>query len=64
MNINLQFSDAQAIEIEVAASRLGVTAEEFAKGAVLRFIAENAHDFSAAAEYVLTKNEELYKRLS
>ena len=44
--------------------RLGVSAEEFAKGAVLRLLEESAQDFEAAAEFVLKKNEELYKRLS
>lgn len=64
MNMTLQFTDAQATEIEETAKRLGVAPEELAKEAVLKFVASTAREFESAAEYVLSKNKELYERLA
>lgn len=64
MNVTLQFSDSQYNEIQEAAKRLGVPPEEMAREAVLRFVAYSARDFESAADYVLNKNAELYRRLS
>ncbi len=64
MNMTLHFTETQAQEILAAAARLGMSADEFAREAVLTFVASTGRDFDSAAEYVLRKNAELYKRLS
>lgn len=44
--------------------RLGLAAEDLAPAAIADLLATPGDDFKAAAERVLRKNEELYRRLA
>lgn len=59
MMLKLEFTDTELAKVQQAAEQLGVPVEELAKDAVFKFVAENTRDFDSAAEYVLSKNEEL-----
>jgi hypothetical protein len=43
---------------------LGLTAEDLARAAVVDLLASTGDDFATAAERILKKNEELYRRLA
>jgi hypothetical protein len=63
MKVSIDLSPVQAEQLRVAAERLGVTAEDLARAAIVDLLASPSDSFSAAAERVLKKNEELYRRL-
>ena len=44
--------------------RLGLTPEDLARAIIVDLLASPGDDFGAAAERVLKKNEELYRRLA
>ena len=46
------------------AERLGLTPEDLARAIVADLLASPGEDFNAAAERVLKKNEDLYRRLA
>ena len=54
----------QEQKLRDAAQRLGVTAEALAQLAVEDLLALPEADFERAAELVISKNQELYDRLS
>ncbi|MCC6742525.1 MAG: DNA-binding protein [Acidobacteria bacterium] len=62
--LEVQLDEQEASRLEAIASRLGVTSEELAKRSILQTLARVDDDFASAAEYVLSKNRELYRRLS
>lgn len=64
MAISVTFDDAQSARLEERARELGVDANELARAAVNDLLAKPADDFSRAADHVLSKNRELYDRLS
>ena len=64
MSISLQLDAEQSRRLEELARELGVDARELAKAAVNDLLARPAGDYDRAAEYVLGKNRELYRRLS
>jgi hypothetical protein len=64
MKIAIELLEAQAGRLREEAQRLGVQPEELARAAVLDLLQREPSDFDAAAEYVLKKNRELYRRLS
>ena len=72
VKITISLTDEKALRLQVQANKLGVNAEE-----LVRIAAENLleagrdrdlhpgdPEFQRAAEYVLKKNAELYKRLA
>ena len=59
----IQFPDDAAEQIEAAAQQKGVSVEELVRRSVEEKLARDAR-FDKAARQVLTKNHELYKRLS
>ena len=61
--LRLQISDEIAMKIEQAARERGVSVEELVRSSVEKTLARD-EEFETAAEHVLTKNAELYKRLS
>ncbi len=63
MKLTIDLSDAQAERLRGEAERLGVAAEELARAAVADLLV-TSDDFATAAERVLRKNEELYRRLA
>ena len=64
MAIPLELTDAQEERLRSEAQRLGVTAEDLARLAVEDLLERPGDDFRNAADIVMEKNRELYKRLS
>jgi hypothetical protein len=64
MALAIDLSDQQADALAEAAERLKVPEAELAAAAVRDLIAQPAEDFDAAAQRVLAKNAELYRRLA
>ena len=64
MKLAIELTEQQARRLREGASRLGVEPEQLALSAVADLIACEGPDFDAAAERVLQKNEELYRRLA
>ena len=64
MKIAIDLSPAQAEQLRSEAERLGLTAEALARAAIIDLLASTGEDFVTAAERILKKNEELYRRLA
>jgi hypothetical protein len=64
MTIPIELSESQAEKLRDQAQRLGVEPQALAAAAVIDLLNREASDFEQAAEYVVLKNRELYKRLS
>ncbi len=64
MKLAIELSDAQAERLRQEARRLQITTEELARAALCDLLSEPDEDFQAAAERVLRKNDELYRRLA
>ncbi|HEY9497572.1 MAG TPA: hypothetical protein VIQ78_00930 [Terrimesophilobacter sp.] len=64
MKLSIDLSPAQADRLRLEAERLGLTPEDLAKAAIADLLATTAEDFKAAADRVLQKNAELYRRLA
>lgn len=64
MTIFVQLSLAQEQALAAVAERLNIPATELAAAAVRELVATSEADFMSAAERVLTKNRELYRRLA
>jgi hypothetical protein len=64
MRISVELSEDQAERLRSAAQRLGVRPEDLARAGVSDMLTQPEEDFRRAAEHVLRKNEELYRRLA
>ncbi len=64
MKVTLDLPPAQADKLRAEAERLGITPEQLAYVAVADLLATPDDAFRDAAERVLQKNEELYRRLA
>ena len=64
MKLAIELTEQQAQRLREGASRLGIEPEQLALAAVTDLIASEGPDFDAAAQRVLDKNEELYRRLA
>jgi hypothetical protein len=64
MKLAFELPSAQSEKLRVEAERLGLSAEDLARAAVLDLLATPAADFQAAAARVIAKNQELYRRLA
>ena len=64
MPLAIDLSDHQAQALAEAAARLQISETDLAAAAVRDLIAQPADDFNAAAQRVLSKNAELYRRLA
>lgn len=64
MKLSIDLSPAQADRLRHEAERLGLAPEDLARAAIADLLATPGDDFKAAAERVLRKNEELYRRLA
>lgn len=62
ITINLQ--DEQMVRLQEIANRLGVSVEDLARVSIEELIAAPDERFERAADYVLKKNEDLYRRLA
>ena len=64
MTLNLELDELQVQRLQEAAKRLNVSVNDLAKAAIMDLLDKQESDFERAARRVLTKNEELYKRLA
>ena len=64
MRLTFELPPAQTEKLRIEAERLGLSPEDLARAAVTDLLANPDADFHAAATRVLTKNQELYKRLA
>ena len=63
MSFALQLDDEQSRRLEELARQLGVDPQELGRAAVNDLLSRQADDFERAAQLVLEKNRELYRRL-
>lgn len=64
MRLTIDLSPTQAERLRHQAELLGIAPEDLARAALADLLATRDEDFQAAAERVLRKNEELYRRLA
>ena len=64
MKLTIDLSAAQAERLRDEAKRLGIAPEDLARAVLVDLLASSDDDFRVAAERVLRKNEELYRRLA
>jgi hypothetical protein len=64
MKLTIDLSPAQAERLRREAERLGLAPEDLARAAIADLLATSGDEFRTAAERVLRKNEELYRRLA
>lgn len=62
--ITVQIDDNKAAALRKKANRFGLGPEQFLTMSVEDLIGQSDPDFDAAAERVLSKNRELYRRLA
>ncbi len=63
-NITIAVSDERLARLRELASRLGVSPEDLVRLSIDELVGRPPEAFERAAEYVLKKNEELYRRLA
>ncbi len=63
MKISVEVNGAQERQLNDAARKLNVRPEELASAAVQDLLAQAEADFQKAADRVVKKNRELYRRL-
>jgi len=64
MKLSFDLTESQNEKLDATAKRLGIRPEELAKAALNDLLDKPQEDFESAAQHVLSKNKELYKRLS
>ena len=64
MKLYLDLTESQNEKLDSTAKRLGIRPEQLAKAALDELLDKLQEDFEVAAQRVLRKNEELYRRLS
>ena len=62
--ITIPLSEDRLARLHELAERIGVTPEELARAGLEDWLAHPREDFRKAADYVLRKNAELYRRLA
>lgn len=62
--LTLHLPDEIAAQVDEAARKLGITAEELARAGVEEKLERLQISFDEAAQHVLKKNDELYRRLA
>jgi hypothetical protein len=62
--ITVPLSDEQLGRLQVRARHAGVTAEDLVRASLEEWLGRPGSDFAEAAQYVLRKNAELYRRLA
>lgn len=63
-SLTITLSDDRMIKLQEIAARLRVTPEELARLSIEELLASPEASFQEAADYVLKKNAELYRRLA
>ena len=64
MKLDIELSPSQAERLRQEAGRLKVTPEDLARAALSDLLSERDENFKIAAERVLRKYDELYRRLA
>ncbi len=64
MNVAFELPPAQAEKLRQVAEALGIAPSELARAALSDLLTEGDEDFRTAADRVLRKNAELYRRLA
>lgn len=64
MKISVELTETQGAALSAAAERLHVAPDELAAAAIRDLLAQPVEDSTRAAERVLEKNRELYRRLA
>jgi hypothetical protein len=64
VKLSIELTPAEEAKLREQAARLGVEPSTLAQAAVADLLASTDDDFRAAAERVLRKNKELYRRLA
>jgi len=62
--LTINLSDETADRLEALAQRLGVSVEDLVRSSVEEQFKSPDDDFEEAAQHVLAKNAELYRRLA
>jgi hypothetical protein len=62
--VTVAFDEARLQRLHQAADRLGLSVEELVRLSVDEYLERRQEAVREAAEYVLTKNAELYRRLA
>ena len=63
-SITIDLQPEQFAKLQSIAERLGMSIESRARSSIEEFLAVPDDKFEQAAEYVLKKNEELYRQLA
>ena len=63
-NITVTLSDDRLAKLKNIAERYNVTLEDLVKVTIDEFIAQPDEAFQKAAQHILNKNSELYRRLA
>ena len=63
-SITIDLQPEQFAKLQSIAERLGMSIESLARSSIEEFLAVPDDKFEQAAEYVLKKNEELYRQLA
>ena len=64
MKLSIELTETEGTKLRAEAARLGVKPEALARAALADLLRNEDEEFRRAAEYVLRKNEELYRRLA
>ena len=64
MKLAIELPAAHADRLRSEAARLGLSPEDFARAALSDFLSTPDAEFEKAAQRVLKKNDDLYKRLA
>ena len=64
MKLAIELTAAEERRLREQAARLGVEPADLARAAVSDLLANEDDDFRSAAERILRKNQELYRRLA
>jgi hypothetical protein len=64
MKLSIELSAAQAERLRHEAERLGLSPEDLARAVVADVLAAPDEGFRTAAEQVIRRNQELYRRLA
>ncbi len=63
-SITINLLEEQLVKLRELDSRLGISPEELARLSVEELLSQPDEEFEQAADYVLRKNAELYRRLA
>jgi hypothetical protein len=64
MKLAVELTETESTRLREAEARLGVDPSQLAHAAIADLLSTPDEDFRAAADQVLRKNEELYRRLA